>query len=131
MNILVVDDKPAVQDVLSSLLVQLGCGVDTAANGLDAFEKAQQKDYQLYIIDHLMPLMNGVQLTKNLKQTPSCADVPIVFMTTQDINTVKELAEYPLFASVIAKPIEKQAFLDALALVDIANTSFEQYLVNQ
>lgn len=66
MNILVIDDNKSARDAISKLLVSLGHSVNTAVNGLDGFEKAQQMPYHLYIIDHLMPLMNGVVLSLSL-----------------------------------------------------------------
>ena len=112
MNILVVDDKESVQHTLTELLSLHGYKVDTAHNGLDALSKVQNGNYQLFVIDHLMPLMNGVQLTKNLKSHPELADIKIIFMTTQGINSVKALPEFNLFDKVIDKPINKVGFID-------------------
>ena len=67
MHILVVDDKSAVRLALTNILEQQGHSVRTAFNGLDAFEKAHSELFDLYIIDHLMPVMNGILLSKNLK----------------------------------------------------------------
>ena len=114
MKILVVDDKLSVQETLTNLLCQHGHQVDVSANGLDAFEKAQKNDYQLYIIDHLMPLMNGVQLVKNLKQTEHCATTSVLFMTTQGISEAESLPEYSLFSDVIAKPLNNEELLQKL-----------------
>jgi len=114
MNILLVDDKQAVKDSLESILSQLGYHVETASNGLDAFEKAQNADFELYIIDHLMPLMNGVQLSKNLKQTESCAEVPILFMTTQGLDVVNKLEEFALFSDVLCKPVNAEMLIEKL-----------------
>jgi len=114
MNILVVDDKKTVQDMLTEILISQGHTVDNAINGLDALGKAQQGNYQLYVIDHLMPLMNGLQLTKNLKKIPELADIKIIFMTTQGGDTLKVLPEYALFNSVIDKPIDKEKFLSLI-----------------
>ena len=111
MKILVVDDTKSMQDCLSDFLGKLGHSVGIATNGLDAFEKAQQDNYHLYIIDHKMPLMDGIQLTKNLKKTKQCASTPILFMTTQALNTLKKSAEFPLFSAVISKPINEASFL--------------------
>lgn len=115
MNILVVDDKPLVLDVLNNILVPVGYSVQTACNGLDAFEKAQQQHFDLFIVDHLMPVMNGVQLTKNLKQHPLTSAMPIVFMTTQDLDSVNNIPEAPLFDMVIAKPINAELLLSSMA----------------
>ena len=113
MNILIIDDKKSVRDAISHILVSLGHSVTTAVNGLDGFEKAQQTPYHLYIIDHLMPLMNGVILSKNLKNKPFCANTPIVFMTTQGIESVKRLPEFTLFSRIISKPLNETAFISA------------------
>lgn len=119
MRILLVDDKQAVQDSLVSLLSQLGYEVETATNGLDAFEKAQNANFDLYIIDHLMPLMNGVQLTKNLKQTPQCKAIPILFMTTQGLDTVSKLEEFSQFSDVICKPVDSDNLIEKLVKLGI------------
>jgi two-component system chemotaxis response regulator CheY len=114
MNILVIDDKKSVRDTISRFLASLGHSVHTAVNGLDGYEKAQQSPYNLYIIDHLMPLMNGVVLSKNLKKNPLCAKTPILFMTTQGIDSVKTLPEFTLFSSIINKPLNETAFISVV-----------------
>ena len=123
MNILVVDDNKPVQEKLAALITSQGHTVDLAINGLDALGKAQQGDYQLYVIDHLMPLMNGVQLTKNLKTEHLSPLVPVIFMTTQGTQTLKSLAEFNLFDKVIDKPINEKHFLTILS--ELVNVNFE------
>lgn len=114
MNILVIDDKQSVREYISKLLTPLGYTVSTAVNGLDGFEKAQKAPYKLYIIDHLMPLMNGVTLSKNLKKNPFCSQTPILFMTTQGIDTVKRLPEFTLFSGIISKPFNESTFISVV-----------------
>ncbi len=121
MNILVVDDKKSVRDNISQLLSALGHTVTTAVNGLDGFEKAQVAPFHLYVIDHLMPLMNGVTLIKNLKNIPQCADVSILFMTTQGKASVENLVEFGLFSEVINKPLNEIEFLATIK--SLINTS--------
>ncbi len=130
MNILVVDDNKAVQEKLAALIISQGHNVDLAINGLDALGKAQQGNYQLYVIDHLMPLMNGVQLTKNLKGNQLSSSVPIIFMTTQGTQTLKHLAEFSLFDKVIDKPIKEKCFLTILSELVDANFESEARQVN-
>jgi CheY-like chemotaxis protein len=130
MNILVVDDNKAVQEKLAALIISQGHNVDLAINGLDALGKAQQGNYQLYVIDHLMPLMNGVQLTKNLKGNQLSSSVPIIFMTTQGTQTLKHLPEFSLFDKVIDKPIEEKCFLTILSELVDANFESEARQVN-
>jgi len=110
MHILVVDDKQEVVKMIGDLLDQLGITIETAVNGLDALEKAQKSDFDLYIIDHLMPLMNGLQLVKNLKLKEHTCDKPILFMTTQSISSLEYLAEYKHFDAILAKPLNQEIF---------------------
>jgi CheY-like chemotaxis protein len=130
LKILVVDDNKAVQEKIASLLVMKGHDVDLAINGLDALGKAQQADYQLFVVDHLMPLMNGVQLTKNLKNNKQFSNVPIVFMTTQGRQSLTNLAEFSLFDKVIDKPINEQDFLAVIEELTVAEPDSHTLQVN-
>lgn len=122
MRILVVDDKPSVLDFVTELLEEQGFSVETANNGLSGLEKAQKHDFDLFIIDHLMPLMNGLQLSKNLSQQACGKNKPIVFMTTQGKNAVASLPEANLFTSILEKPLSDSSLLDALTLYLPENT---------
>lgn len=130
MNILVVDDNKAVQEKLAALIISQGHNVDLAINGLDALGKAQQGNYQLFVIDHLMPLMNGVQLTKNLKANQLSSKIPVIFMTTQGIHTLKNLVEFSLFDKVIDKPINEECFLTIVSELSGADFESETLKVN-
>jgi len=118
MHILVTDDKSLIREKLTALLERHGHVVQTAFNGLDALEKAQKETYDVFIIDHLMPIMNGLQLSKNLKKLEDTSSIPIVFMTTQNINQVENLAEAQLFKCVMAKPLNEASLLSALRQLD-------------
>ncbi|MBL0710614.1 MAG: response regulator [Colwellia sp.] len=115
MNILIVDDKKSVRDRLSQYLTPQGYTVDIAVNGLDGLEKAQQSNYQLFIIDHLMPLMNGNILSKNIKKIAGYAKTPILFITTQAKTNVEKLPEFSLFSQVLTKPVKENEFLLAVS----------------
>ncbi|XQW86447.1 response regulator [Thalassotalea piscium] len=110
MHILVVDDKPKILESITNLLAKFDITVESATNGLDGYEKAIKRHYDLYIVDHLMPIMNGLQLVKSLKSRPTTADTPILFMTTQELSRVEKLSEFPLFSAVMHKPIEGEIF---------------------
>ncbi len=130
MKILVVEDKKVVQEKLQAVLTSQGHSVDIAINGLDALAKVQKADYQLYIIDHLMPLMNGIQLTKNLKNNPVYTDIPVIFMTTQGTHTLKTFPEFEFFHAVIDKPIDEQHFIEMLAEFSPASSEYQTLQLN-
>jgi CheY-like chemotaxis protein len=130
MRILVVDDNKAVQEKIAELLISQGHSVDLAINGLDALGKAQHADYQLFVIDHLMPLMNGVQLTKNLKNNCDFSSTPVIFMTTQGTHTLRNLVEFSLFDKVIDKPINTDDFLTTLNELTVSEVDCSTLQVN-
>lgn len=115
MNILIVEDKQKVRENLFNLLSQMGHSVECAVNGLDAVGKTQQNEYDLFVIDHLMPLMNGAQLSKNLKQNHQYKNTPILFMTTQGIEVAESLPESQLFSAIINKPIDEALFFKLIS----------------
>jgi CheY-like chemotaxis protein len=128
MNILVVDDNKTVQENLITIITAQGYCVGSAVNGLDALGKIQATNYDVYVIDHLMPLMNGIKLVKNLKANPSTSEIPIIFMTTQGISAIKNTSEFPLFNAVIEKPINENELINLLS--GFENNSFQNMVVD-
>lgn len=124
MQILIVDDNQAILNSLSALLTARDYFVDTACNGLDASEKLQAKAYDLFIVDHLMPIMNGIQLIKNIRQIAHYSLTPIVFMTTQGKNSLKSQYQNDQFSVLIDKPIDESSLLSLLSSYQKPNTRY-------
>jgi two-component system response regulator MprA len=80
MNILVVDDDPEIVSFLKRGLIYEGYGVDTASDGTEALEKAHQKEPDLVILDIMMPGIDGIEVSKRLRQA---GDVPILLLTAK------------------------------------------------
>jgi two-component system chemotaxis response regulator CheY len=123
MYILLIDDKQPILDFVTPLLIDSGHIVETASNGLDAYEKSQQETFDLYIIDHLMPVMNGLQLRKNLLNNPFTANTPAIFMTTQNLTEVRGLTRSLSFQAIITKPIDENSLLNAVNQSNEQNTT--------
>jgi CheY-like chemotaxis protein len=83
LNILVVDDIAAVRSVLTEILRELGVGgcVDTAEDGLKAWEMVQVNNYDIVISDILMPRMNGLELRKLMRATHRFSNLPFLIIT--------------------------------------------------
>ncbi|REL29962.1 response regulator [Thalassotalea euphylliae] len=120
MNILVVDDNSAVLAQINCLLAGRGHHVANAKNGLDGYKKYQEQPFDLLIIDHLMPLMDGVKLLKNISQDEHL--IPIIFMTTQGRESMKHLIEQSLCDCILDKPIDDVKFLTLIAQLNKQNT---------
>jgi two-component system copper resistance phosphate regulon response regulator CusR len=81
MRILVVEDEPLAADVLARGLREHAYAVDVAADGADAVEQAGVNDYDLAILDVLLPGMNGLDVCRQLRAHG--ATLPILLLTAR------------------------------------------------
>lgn len=82
-TILVVDDNQINRDLLSTQIQQQGYGVTTVADGLQAIEAISTGDYDLILLDIIMPEMNGYQVLQWLKESP-WRHIPVVAISALD-----------------------------------------------
>ena len=78
-KIMVVDDEQNIRDIISEFLSETGYTVSIAVDGIDALEKVQYEQFDLYIIDVYMPRMDGLELLIKLKELQPLA---VVIVTT-------------------------------------------------
>lgn len=81
MPVLVVDDEPAIRNVLRSLLELEGYEVHTAANGLEALSALEASDARLVLLDLVMPEMDGAEFLRELERTGQRERTAIIIMT--------------------------------------------------
>jgi CheY-like chemotaxis protein len=82
-TVLVVDDDPEIVDFLEAALAGRGYNVLVAING-GALDIAQTGQPDLILLDLLMPGMDGVEITRRLREEPSTARIPIVVMSAHE-----------------------------------------------
>ncbi|MDA8338003.1 MAG: response regulator, partial [Nitrospiraceae bacterium] len=81
-TILIVDDEQANLKLLSALVSCYGYHFETAGNGLEAMEKTKKIRPDLILLDVLMPVMNGVETCKRLKEYPDSRHIPVIVLTS-------------------------------------------------
>lgn len=83
LNVLIVDDVAVVRSILYKILRKLGIGgiIDEAEDGLEAWNKLQQRSYGLVISDVNMPGMNGFELRKQMHGSDLYRFIPFIFYT--------------------------------------------------
>jgi len=79
--VLVADDEPAVLEVLSQVVEDLGYEVLRARDGEEAFGLARVRRPQLVVTDHMMPRLSGLELCRKLKGDPHLKDVPVILLS--------------------------------------------------
>ncbi len=80
MHILVADDDPEIVSLIKRCLAYEGYAVDTASDGTIALAKARDREPDLVILDIMMPGIDGIEVTKRLRQA---SDVPILMLTAK------------------------------------------------
>jgi two-component system sensor histidine kinase and response regulator WspE len=83
-RILIVDDSAVARELQSRLVLARGYQVDEAADGVEALRAIRTTTYALVVTDVEMPVMNGIELIKNLRADPNYARLPIVISSSKD-----------------------------------------------
>lgn len=108
IRILVAEDNPTNQKVLSCLLQPTGCQLDFVENGLDAIAAVARSSYDMVLMDMRMPKMDGVTATYRIRSLPEpAASVPIVALTADVVAGAKEKFQAAGMNGFIAKPIDR------------------------
>src|SRR5260221_4896910 len=94
MNILVVDDSPTIRAALRSLLERMGHTVVEANDGKEALQMYRKDRPGLVLIDVVMPVMDGYEAARHMRETSAEEWVPIIFLSSkeadQDLNRAIE-----------------------------------------
>ncbi|WP_456278476.1 response regulator transcription factor [Bacillus sp. AK128] len=88
LNILVVDDEERIRRLLKMYLEREGYQTEEAEDGIEALEKAMNKDYDLILLDVMMPGKDGIEVCKELREFKA---TPIIMLTAkgEEINRVQ------------------------------------------
>ncbi len=111
-TILVADDNRANRTALAALLETAGHRVISANDGRDALALARNEQPELVISDVLMPMMDGYELARRLRDDPATADIALLFYTAYFGSAeARQLAEAHGVARVMVKPSENETIL--------------------
>lgn len=111
---LFVDDDNILVDVLRRFIGDR-FHLDWACNGKEAFIKAEEYSYDIFLIDIKLPGgMNGLEVTKNLKKIKNNKDKPFIAITAYAMRGDKEQFLANGMTHYISKPFEKQILLDVV-----------------
>jgi signal transduction histidine kinase/CheY-like chemotaxis protein/HPt (histidine-containing phosphotransfer) domain-containing protein len=114
-RVLVVDDIKTNLDVAEGLLSPYAMQVDTCLSGKEALSLAEGSRYDLVLMDHMMPGMDGIETVQSIRALPGeyFQKLPIVVLTANAISGMRDMFLGMGFNDYISKPIEVVK-LDAL-----------------
>jgi len=112
-KILVVDDNKMNLKVATKLLEKYQITIETCQSGIEAIEILKDNNYNLILLDDMMPKMNGKETLKKLKKNKEFK-TPVVVLTANAISGMKEKYLELGFDDYLAKPIEKEELIRIL-----------------
>jgi len=98
-RILVTEDDPSIRTLVATILRRASYDVDTAVDGHDAIDKAKQTEYDVIVLDLMMPLMSGVEVLAHLAvRTPKPRFV--VIMSAAPLDDIAKATGANVFAAL-------------------------------
>ena len=114
-KVLVVDDMEINLIVAEAVLEAFDIIPDTVNNGIRAMELAKKINYDIIFMDHMMPDMDGIEATKNIRMLGDRNErVPIIALTANIIDGAKQMFMEHGMDDVLAKPIELDKLIQCL-----------------
>lgn len=115
---LIVDDNEMNQKLVAAILKSYGLDSVCVSTGEDAVKTVQSKEFNLIILDYMMPVKGGLQIAKEIRQLgdPYYEEIPLIAMTSNNTEESKMMFYDNRFAEVISKPIKEDELRLAIAL---------------
>ena len=115
--ILTVDDSPSMRKMVSFTLKGAGFQVVEAVDGVDAFEKALAQSFDLVLTDQNMPRLDGLGLTRKLREHPQFKSIPILMLTTESSDLMKQAGRAAGATGWLVKPFDPARLIEVIQKV--------------
>jgi two-component system chemotaxis response regulator CheY len=121
-RVLLVDDNAGVRLQLKTILTSELYDVVEAKDGLDGLTKAKKDQFDIFIVDYKMPVMDGITLITRLKELPQFCDHPMILLTTDNGAEFESKVAQLGSIDVLCKPIDRADLLDVLDQQDLLSS---------
>ncbi len=113
--VLLVEDNPVNQLVAKGMLGKLGCDVVVAAHGAEALDQLEYHSFDLVLMDCNMPVMDGYEASRQIRQSGRWPDLPIIALTANAMSEERERCRAAGMSDYLAKPFRRE---ELAALLD-------------
>ena len=115
--ILTVDDSPSMRKMVAFTLTGAGYQVVEAIDGQDALDKAAQQSFDLVLTDQNMPRLDGLGLTRKLRDHPQFKNTPILMLTTESSDLMKQAGKAAGATGWLVKPFDPTRLIEVIKMV--------------
>ncbi len=116
-TILAVDDSASMRQMVNFTLRNAGYEVVEAVDGQDAFDKADSHSFALVLTDQNMPRMDGIALTKKLREKEKFKTTPILILTTESSDQMKQAGRAAGATGWLVKPFDPTKLIEVIGKV--------------
>jgi two-component system chemotaxis response regulator CheY len=116
-SILAVDDSPSMRKMVAFTLAGAGFRVVEAVDGVDALEKAQLEQVDLVLADQNMPRLDGIGLTRKLREDPKFQNTPILILTTESSDQMKQAGRAAGATGWLVTPFDPNRLIEVIQKV--------------
>lgn len=113
-SILAVDDSASMRKMVSFTLTGAGFHVVEAVDGQDAWDKAQNHSIDLVLTDQNMPKLDGLGLTRKLREHPKFKNTPILVLTTESSDAMKQAGRAAGATGWLVKPFDPGRLIEVI-----------------
>ena len=110
-RVLVVDDDEAIRKLIAAILRRRGIAVDNVANGEEALKKLVEQNYDLMLLDLMMPRVDGYTVIERVREQK--IPIEIVVVTAAGASQVNAI-DRSMVRAVISKPFDVNQLVDAV-----------------
>ena len=116
-TVLAVDDSASIRQMVAFTLKGAGYDVVEAVDGQDGLDKAKGRPFNLVLTDQNMPRMDGISLTKKLRENPKFKQTPILILTTESSDQMKMAGRAAGATGWLVKPFDPAKLVEVIGKV--------------
>ena len=108
VRILMAEDNDFNQEIAIEVLGMVGIIPDIAVNGQEAVKRVSSQPYDLVLMDMQMPVMDGIDAARQIRQLPGCSSLPIIALTANAFDNDRDACREAGMNDFISKPFESE-----------------------
>jgi PAS domain S-box-containing protein len=113
-RVLLAEDEPINREIAQMLLEDVGLRIDLAEDGRQGVDKARSGNYTVILMDMQMPVLDGLDATRQIRRLPGCETIPILAMTANAFAENKDQCFEAGMDDFISKPVTPELLYETL-----------------
>lgn len=114
IRILSLEDNAIDSEIMNMLLADTGIELDVVSTAREAYDMIKEHSYDVLLIDHMMPGVDGITVLKTIREQHLCDNTPAIAVTGNNISSAKNNYLEAGFSEYVTKPVDKEKLIAAI-----------------